>query len=277
MKPEFTAHAVAPHNSVACATCHIVPGAAGWVQAKMSGTRQLVAVHVEQLSPAHRIRHGKQSSRLLGGNLRRLPCARSRDRDSPFASFTNSRTMKRIQSPDTVLMMNVGGGRTGGIHGAHMGPGVQMRYAASDKKRQTIPWVEYRNTESNVTRTYTASGAKPEGLAQFDMQCVDCHNRAAHSFENAERALDQAIAAGSISASLPFVKKTGLALLQAEYKSGDAGCPARSRTASALSTQPTTRPSRPRKNRRSTPRAKPSLPSTAAMCSPISRSPGERT
>ena len=24
-----------------------------------------------------------------------------------------------------------------------MGPGVRIRYAASDKKRQTIPWVEY--------------------------------------------------------------------------------------------------------------------------------------
>jgi formate-dependent nitrite reductase cytochrome c552 subunit len=55
----------------------------------------------------------------------------------------------------------------------------------------------------------------------FEMQCVDCHNRAAHSFESAEHALDQAIESGAIAATLPFVRKTGLALLQGEYKSED--------------------------------------------------------
>ena len=47
------------------------------------------------------------------------------------------------------------------------------------------------------------------------MQCVDCHNRAAHSFEVADRAVDGAILAGEIPADLPFIKKTGLALIQA--------------------------------------------------------------
>ena len=47
-------------------------------------------------------------------------------------------------------MMLVGGGNLGGIHGAHMGPGVHIRYAASDKKRQTIPWVEYSNSATGV-------------------------------------------------------------------------------------------------------------------------------
>ena len=42
MKPEFTAHAAAPpHQAVACAECHIVPGATGWLKAKMNGTSQL--------------------------------------------------------------------------------------------------------------------------------------------------------------------------------------------------------------------------------------------
>ena len=53
------------------------------------------------------------------------------------------------------------------------------------------------------------------------MQCVDCHNRAAHSFEMADRAVDGAIASGQIPADLPFVKKTGLALIQAQYASAE--------------------------------------------------------
>jgi cytochrome c1 len=49
------------------------------------------------------------------------------------------------------------------------------------------------------------------------MQCVDCHNRPAHRFEDPDRAVDQALADGRIAASLPFVKKTGAALIQANY------------------------------------------------------------
>jgi len=96
----------------------------------------------------------------------------------------------------TVLMMMVDR-----IHGAHLAPGVEIRYAVSDKKRQTVPWVEYRNSASGVTKTYLASDAKPEAMAAlptFTMQCVDCHNRAAHSFEVPDRAVDGAIARGGI-------------------------------------------------------------------------------
>ncbi len=55
----------------------------------------------------------------------------------------------------------------------------------------------------------------------FDMQCVDCHNRAAHAFEQADRAVDTALHAGEIATGLPFVKKTSVALLKADYKTSD--------------------------------------------------------
>ena len=123
---------------------------------------------------------------------------------------------------ETVLMMMVGGGTTGGIHGAHMGPGVHIRYAAADKKRQTIPWVEYN--DASATRTYLADGSTTDSvrpLATFDMQCVDCHNRAAHSLSLPEPAVDRAMASGQIPATLPFVKKTAVELLKATYASDD--------------------------------------------------------
>ncbi len=41
MKPEFTAHQLAPHRVVECVDCHVAPGASGWVQSKINGTRQL--------------------------------------------------------------------------------------------------------------------------------------------------------------------------------------------------------------------------------------------
>jgi hypothetical protein len=46
---------------------------------------------------------------------------------------------------ETVLLMLIGGNRISGIHGAHLGPGVHIRYAATNPVRQTIPSIEYRN------------------------------------------------------------------------------------------------------------------------------------
>ena len=128
---------------------------------------------------------------------------------------TNTRTV-------TVLLMHIGGGTLGGIHAAHLGPGVRIRYAASDKKRQTIPWVEYKNTQTGASRTYLATGSTADSvrsLPAFEMQCVDCHNRAAHAFELPERAVNQAMAAGQIAAGLPFVKKESVELLKTSYSS----------------------------------------------------------
>jgi hypothetical protein len=51
------------------------------------------------------------------------------------------------------------------------------------------------------------------------MDCIDCHNRAAHSFVTPEEALNQDMALGSPNASLPFIHKEGLALLKANYNS----------------------------------------------------------
>ena len=51
------------------------------------------------------------------------------------------------------------------------------------------------------------------------MDCIGCHNRAAHSFDTAEGALDKMMAQGSPDATLPFVHKEGLALLNTKYDS----------------------------------------------------------
>ena len=124
---------------------------------------------------------------------------------------------------ETVLTLRVGGASSG-IHGAHMGPGVSIRYAAADAKRQTIPWVEYRDAKG-VVQTFTAADAKPgsiDSLPKFEMQCVDCHNRPAHSFQTADRAMNEALEAGELPPGLPFIKKTGLGLITAAYGTSEA-------------------------------------------------------
>jgi len=51
------------------------------------------------------------------------------------------------------------------------------------------------------------------------MDCIDCHNRAAHTFMTAEDALNRAMSEGAVSPDLPFVHKEGLQLLKADYAS----------------------------------------------------------
>jgi nitrate/TMAO reductase-like tetraheme cytochrome c subunit len=84
--------------------------------------------------------------------------------------------------------------------------------------------VEYTNSQTGMTKTYLATGSTADSvrsLPTFEMQCVDCHNRASHAFELPDRAVNQAMAGGQISTSLPFVKKEAVELLKASYASGD--------------------------------------------------------
>ena len=221
MKPEFTGHQSAPHQAVACTSCHVAPGAGGWVQAKMSGTRQLVDVIFNSYSRP--IESAMESNRLVASVDTCEQChAREKFIGPRLRIHSEFKDDEANTRTETVLMMMVGGGSSGGIHGAHMGAGVHIRYAASDKKRQTIPWVEYRNSSSGVRRAYLAADAKPDSvrsLPTFEMQCVDCHNRAAHSFELPDRAVDRAMTRGDIPVGLPFIKKTGVELLKATYTS----------------------------------------------------------
>ena len=223
MKPEFTAHLMAPHQQVACAGCHIAPGTTGWLKAKMAGTRQLIEVIFN--SYPRPIESAMESNRLVASTETCEQCHARQKYIGPRLRVTSKYQADESNSrTETILTMLVGGGALGnssggGIHGAHMGPGVHIRYAAQDKKRQMIPRVEYRNTDTGAARTYLASDAKADlSLPMFDMQCVDCHTRAAHRFEDPERAVDQALADGQIAASLPFVKKTGVGLIQAVYQ-----------------------------------------------------------
>jgi hypothetical protein len=221
MKPEFTAWKHAPHSQLECVECHVGPGASGWLRSKMSGTRQLADVVFNSFPRP--IPSAMESNRLIDSVDTCERChARSLEAGSPVvvkAGFKDDEQNTRSESVLTVLV----GGPRDGIHGAHMGPGIHVRYAASDAKRQTIPWVEYRDAKGGIL-AYTASGAKPgsiDPLTKYEMQCVDCHNRPAHSFQTADRALDSALASGDLPATLPFIKKTGLALLTASYASGE--------------------------------------------------------
>lgn len=223
MKPEFAAYQNSPHSRVECVECHVAPGAAGWISSKTNGTRQLIetvfntyrrpipsALESHRLIPSRETCENCHWPQQFGGVRLRV-----------FGKYAEDETNTRSQ---TVLLMLIGGNKFSGIHGAHFGPGVHIRYAAADPARQTIPLVEYQNTATGESRTLISSGASAESskaLPTYDMQCVDCHNRPTHTFDLPDRAMDRALSLGQISVTLPFIKKKGVELLKTEYQTSE--------------------------------------------------------
>jgi hypothetical protein len=219
MQPEFTAYQNSPHSKVECVKCHIGPGASWFVKSKLSGVGQVFAVTFNTYprpipAPVHNLRPARETCETC-----HWPQKYGEDRIKVISKFADDEANTASKS---VLLMKIGGGNRGiGIHGTHLGPGVEIRYGHSDEARQNIPWVEY--TANGKTTVYATAEAKPggAGLSLRTMDCMDCHNRPSHTYDLPERALDRALAAGSMSPGLPFAKKKGLEILKVEYKTRD--------------------------------------------------------
>ena len=223
MKPEFTAHRISPHAAVLCVQCHVTPGAQGWLESKMAGTRQLKEVLFNTFPrPIH---SAIEANRLVASSETCEKCHwPQKSGGAKLRVISEYADDEANTLAQTVMMMPVGGDGTGGIHGAHLGRGISIRYGSTDSTRQTLPWIQYRNSSRNEVREYVAADmghGDAAKLQYYDMQCVDCHNRPAHTFQLPERAVNQAMALGQIPATLPFIKRTSVEVLRSEYKTSE--------------------------------------------------------
>jgi nitrate/TMAO reductase-like tetraheme cytochrome c subunit len=219
MHPEYTAYKISAHSHVDCVACHIGTGAASYFAAKVNGTKQLLEVSfnryptpiespVKNLRPARYICEGCHTpARFIGEKL------------LVKSNFADDEKNTQTQ---TVVVLHLGGqdslSHLSGIHGTHLG---HIEYVATDPTRTTIPWVQKRNADGSETE-FKSSTLKGDGAPQGErrvMDCIDCHNRAAHTFVTAEDALNRAMAEGAVSPELPWVHKEGLELLKGTYAS----------------------------------------------------------
>jgi len=227
MHPEYTAYKISPHSHVACVDCHIGSGAEAYFSAKVNGTRQLVEVAFHPLahyapkfipnfptpipSPVQNLRPARQTCEGC-----HTPAEYVGEKLLVKSSFADDEKNTETQ---TVLVLHLGGrdslSHLSGIHGVHLG---HIEYIATDPTRQTIPWVQRRNSDGSETvfTSLPEGTGVPKGERRL-MDCIDCHNRAAHPFMTAEDALNRAMDEGGISPDLPWVHKEGLQLLNATY------------------------------------------------------------
>jgi hypothetical protein len=216
MEPEHTAHARSPHSRVACADCHIGPGADWFVKSKLDGAWQLVSVALDLYprpvpTPLHDLRPARDTceqchwpTKHVGDKLRVIKHYREDEANTELT---------------TALVLKVGGAEgleASGIHW-HVDPGMSIRYR-SDETREDIYEVEFTNTDGTVTN-YSDRRAPEEGGIWRTMDCVDCHNRPSHIYQPAHSEVDRVINEGRVDRSLPYVKREGLRLIDAQYPS----------------------------------------------------------
>ena len=219
MEPEHTAHARSPHSRVACADCHIGPGADWFVKSKLDGAWQLVSVAFDLYprpvqTPLHDLRPARETceqchwpTKFVGDKLKVI---NHYEDDEESTELT------------TALLLKVGGSNASGSHGIHwhVDPDVNIRYR-SDETREEVYEVEFTHGEED-TIIYADRKAPEEGGVWRSMDCVDCHNRPSHIYESPGPAIDEAIANGLIDRSLPFIKRESLRIIGAEHESHEA-------------------------------------------------------
>src|SRR6185503_14283682 len=128
-----------------CVECHVGPGAAGFLRAKLAGTRQLVGVVTNNYtkpvpSPVHSMRPARETCEHC-----HWPEKFHGDRPKIVYEYANDE--KNTEST-TKLMIHIGGGsqRLGvasGIHW-HMNGGNEIEFI-SDDKRETISYVRLKD------------------------------------------------------------------------------------------------------------------------------------
>lgn len=218
MGPEFSAYKRSPHAQVHCTQCHIGPGAGSFVKAKVQGSWQLISVTmdlyprpipapVESLRPANETcERCHTASRFVGDRLKVI---------SRFAE-DEANTEKQ-----TVLMTKVGGpvaGRTGGAHW-HVDPAHTVRFR-SDRRRLYVSQLELSLADGGV-EAFSNATPTDAGLTEGwrTMDCLDCHNRPAHTYQRPKDEVDLALATGALDKSLPYLRREGLRIIQGTYAS----------------------------------------------------------
>lgn len=224
MQPEYVAYKVWPHARVECAQCHVGPGAKALIQAKLNGTRQLFHVVTGQIPKP--VPPPDELIRPATYTCERCHWSEKFQGDKPREIREYANDEMNTESV-TKLTLHVGGGstKTGIGTGIHWHMNLDNAVEFVKEADGSIPYVRVTNRQG-AAREFVAPGANASELASKPrqrMDCMDCHNRPAHTmFFTAERAIDTAIAQGRIPRDLPYVRREAVAAVKAEYATSDA-------------------------------------------------------
>lgn len=215
MKPQYTVHQTYAHARVRCVACHVGSGATSLVESKINGLPQVLAVVFDTYerpipSPVKNLRPARETCEEC-----HWPAKFSGD----VVRVYNRYQEDEANTPRTdTMVFRVGGGTSESAHGIHWHATATVWYLPMDDKRQEIGWVAVEDKDGNLLEYVDPDAASTVSQTRIQsekrlMDCIDCHNRAAHNFRSPEELIDMALAEGKIDASLPYVKKKALEAL----------------------------------------------------------------
>ena len=228
MAPELQAYEAGPHNSVACAECHVEPGIAGWVKAKINGTKQLIEVVLGTFpTPIPPPDHAEMPSPTV-------TCEKCHGVSRDAVMVLKTETVYSEDQANTPQFVGLVVRPTGGnpfdvSHSVHWHVLQNVTYYSADIRAQKIDMVEVTQADGTIA-TYmsqdqikVAENVGPDIAAvkaterATTMTCYDCHNRVGHDILNPRVAVDQAMTAGTIDPQLPYIKREAMRILWASY------------------------------------------------------------
>ncbi len=228
MEPEYTAYLNSPHARVTCAECHVGAGANWYVKSKLSGVYQVYAALVNNYpqpipTPIENLRPARETceechwpQKIYG----------KQQRTDIYILPDENNTRYEID-----LLLNIGGGNPALGHGSgihwHINEHIEIEYVTTDEERSTIPLVILRNTDTGEETVFEDENnpfdaEEAEYVERRVMDCMDCHNRPSHRYDDPGRFINIAIVAGDIPTTLPEIKLAAVEACLQEYESDDA-------------------------------------------------------
>ncbi len=228
MAPELAAYEAGPHRDVACAECHVEPGIAGWIKAKLNGTRQLIEVVLgtfpEPIPPP-------DHSQLPGAAV---TCQKCHAVESHPVNTVKEETVFAEDEANTRqfvgLMVRPGGGDPFDVNqSVHWHVLRTVNYWSPDINGARIDLVEETEPDGTIEQFVSQAQITDTGNVGPDvaavkasersttMSCYDCHNRVGHPIPNPRTGLDYDLSIDAIDSSLPYIKREGMRILWASY------------------------------------------------------------
>lgn len=217
MGPEWAVYSVSPHSRVPCVDCHIGEGVKALAVAKVNGAWQAIAAMFDLYNkpigtPIHNLRPARETcgkchwpEKHYGSKLVKIE--HYRDDEANTKQYTTLN-----------LKVDAVNGVGSGIHW-HISENNEVRYSSVDDLREDMIWVEVKQDDGSFKR-YTndhLADSTYEYTEPRVMDCVDCHNRATHIYEQPGAALDRRIARGKIDPAIPYIKREALAAIITTY------------------------------------------------------------
>jgi nitrate/TMAO reductase-like tetraheme cytochrome c subunit len=234
MAPEAKAYKLSIHRDVACGECHVGPGLGGFVKAKLNGARQTIEMITGSFPkpippPDHAVLPSPKDTCMKCHSLGEIASGGNPTKIILRPRYLEDKSNTREMVAVVVRPLGLEDGRGG--RGAHWHVEQQVEFTSPDETAQKIDWVgvTYKNGTKKqfIARPQVgvSSDVRPDisRLMRTEttrpMDCITCHNRVGHELPSPDQAIDDSIAAGRISQSLPYIKRVGVSRLGKSYRS----------------------------------------------------------